>query len=207
VVTLGLRNKYGQQNEVYWLSATVFAPDGTSTRTEQILQGNEWLEVNYPSDFAGAPLLYPPGPYTVLWEVAEGFLACDGFLVEDRTTFGATAVQADPKLEEFESAWKNLRAMVQQAQSDPEAVRSQLVGAIDHVVMARTHSRETLAEIYGGYWGGDQTLAEAETRVGAFTRELDGLMQSWTFGGDDLPTGEILAQVERLVVTPGSNEP
>lgn len=106
VVTLGLRKKLGQRNEMYWVGATAFAPDGTSTQTEQVLQGSEWLEVNYPTDFAGAPLLCPPGPCTVLSEVAEGFLACDGFLVEDRTTFGAAAVQADSKLEEFESAWQ-----------------------------------------------------------------------------------------------------
>jgi hypothetical protein len=71
VVTLGLRKKLGQQNEMYWVGATAFAPDGTSTQTEQVLQGSEWLEVNYPTDFAGAPLLCPPGPYTVLSEVAE----------------------------------------------------------------------------------------------------------------------------------------
>jgi len=207
VVTLGLRNKFGKQNEMYWVSATVFAPDGTSTQTERILQGDEWADVNYPIDFPGAPLLYPSGPYTVLWEVAQGFLACDGFLVEDRTTFGATTVQADPKLEEFESAWQNLRAVAQQAQSDPEAVRSRLIQAIDQAVVARTHSRETLAEIYGGYWGGDQILNETEERVGAFSRELDRLAQSWTFGGSNLSAEEILAQVERLIVTPGSNEP
>jgi hypothetical protein len=36
---------------------------------------------------------------------------------------------------------------------------------------------------------------------------LDRLPQSWTFGGSDLPAGEILAQVDSLIVTPGSNEP
>jgi hypothetical protein len=72
--------------------------------------------------------------------------------------------------------------------------------------MARTHSRERLAEIYGGYWGGDQIFNETEERVGAFSRELDRLAQSWTLGGSDL-AGEILAQVDSLIVTPGSNEP
>jgi hypothetical protein len=150
VLRLGLRKKGGEQNETYWVSATVFAPDGTSTQAEQFLHAREWAYVNYPADFAGATALYSPGPYTVLWEVAEGFLACDGFLVEDRTTFGPAATQADPKLEEFETAWQNLRAVVQQAQSDPEAVRSELIRAIDEAVMARTYSRETLAQMYDG---------------------------------------------------------
>jgi hypothetical protein len=123
--------KIGQQHEVYWISATVFAPDGTSTQTERTLAGDEWADVNYPTDFVGAPASYPAGPYTVLWEVAEGFLACDGFLVEDRTTFGAPTTQADLKLDEFERAWRNLRAVVQQAQSNPEAARSELIQAID----------------------------------------------------------------------------
>jgi nucleoside phosphorylase len=104
IVTLGLCKKFGQQHEMYWVSATVFAPDGTSTQIERILEGDEWAAVNYPIDFAGAPASYPPGSYTVLWEVSEGFLACDGFLVEDRTTFGAPTTQANPKLEEFERA-------------------------------------------------------------------------------------------------------
>jgi hypothetical protein len=143
----------------------------------------------------------------VIWEVAEGFLACDGFLVEDRTTFGAAAIQTDPRLEDFESAWQDLRSVVQQAQSKPEAVRRELIEAIDKAIVARTHSREMLAEIYGGYWGGDQVLADAETRVGAFSRELDALAKRWSLGGDDLAATEILAQVERLIVTPGSNVP
>jgi hypothetical protein len=73
--------------------------------------------------------------------------------------------------------------------------------------MARAHSRETLAEVYVGYRGGDQILNETEERVGASSRELDRLAQSWTFGGSDLPAGEILAQVDSIIVTPGSNEP
>jgi hypothetical protein len=191
---------------MYWVSATVFAPDGTSTQTEVFLRGDEWASVNYPADFAAAPSLYPPGPYTVLWEVAEGFLACDGFLVEDRTTFGRATTQADPKLEEFEMAWQNLREVVQRAKSDPEAVRSELVQAIDNAVTARTYSRETLARTYGGYWTGDQLLFETEVRVGALASELDGLVESWTLGGGDLPAREILARIEPLIVTPGSSE-
>jgi nucleoside phosphorylase len=125
VVTIGLRKKFGQQHEMYWVSATVFAPDGTSTQIERVLKGDEWTEVNYPTDFVGAPVSYPPGIYTVLWEVSEGFIACDGFLVDDRTTFGAPTTPPDPKLKEFERAWSNLRAVVQQARSNPEAARSE----------------------------------------------------------------------------------
>jgi hypothetical protein len=203
---LGLRKKDGQQNEMYWVSATVFAPDGTSTQAEQFLRGDEWASVNYPADFAGSPSLYPLGAYTVLWEVAEGFLACDGFLVEDRTTFGGATTQADPKLEEFEAAWQNLRLVVQRAKADPEAVRSELVQAIDKAIMARTYSRETLAQMYGGYWTGDQHLFDAEVRVGALARELDNLVERWTMGERDLPAREILARIEPVIVTPGSED-
>ena len=206
VVRLGLRKKDGLRKEAYWISATVFPPDGTSTQAEQFLHGADWAYVHYPADFAGASPLYGPGAYTVLWEVADGFLACDGFLVEDRTTFGPPATQADPRLEEFESAWRNLRDVAQRAESDPEAIRSELVRAVDQAVMTRTYSRETLAEMYGGYWVGDQYLFESEVRVGALARELDGLVQSWRFGGGDLPAAEVLAQVRPLIVTPGSLE-
>jgi nucleoside phosphorylase len=206
VVTLGLRNKFGQQHEMYWISATVFAPDGTSIQTERTLTGDEWAEVIYPTDFVGAPASYPPGSYTVLWEVSEGFLACDGFLVEDRTTFGAPTTQADPQLQEFERAWKNLRTVMQQAQSNPEAARSELVQVIDQVIIARTYSRQTLAEIYGD-WVGDQYLFEVDDRVGAPTRELNDLVEGWTLGGGDLPTQDILARLQRLLATPDSTEP
>ena len=81
VIELGLRKKYGRDDEAYWISATVFAPDGSSTQAQLFLVGDEWASVKYPTDFVGALPLYPPGAYTVLWEVAEGYLACDGFLV------------------------------------------------------------------------------------------------------------------------------
>jgi hypothetical protein len=142
----------------------------------------------------------------VLWEVSEGFLACDGFLVEDRTTFGAPTTQADPQLQEFERAWKNLRTVMQQAQSNPEAARSELVQVIDQVIIARTYSRQTLAEIYGD-WVGDRYLFEVDDRVGAPTRELNDLVEGWTLGGGDLPTQDILARLQRLLATPDSTEP
>jgi hypothetical protein len=95
---------------------------------------------------------------------------------------------------------------VQRAKADPEAVRSELVQAIDKAIMARTYSRETLAQMYGGYWTGDQHLFDAEVRVGALARELDNLVERWTMGERDLPAREILARIEPVIVTPGSED-
>jgi hypothetical protein len=71
--------------------------------------------------------------------------------------------------------------------------------------MTRTYSRETLAETHGD-WVGDQYLFEVDDRVGALTRELNDLVEGWTLGGGDLSAQDILALVQRLLVTPTSTE-
>jgi hypothetical protein len=206
VIPLGLRKKDGQQKEMYWYSTTVFAPDGTSTQAEQFLYGNEWAEVNYPIDFGGAPSLYPPGAYTILWELAEGFLACSGFLAEDRINFGAEIKPADPRLQDFEVAWQRFRDLIEHAKLNPAAARTKLIDAVDQVVVTRNYSRETLAQTYGGYWVGDQVLHQTELGVGAPTRELNHLAESWILGGGGLPAQAILDQVLPLTTTTNSIE-
>lgn len=68
VVELGLRNKFGEAGEYHAVTATVGAPDGTSTSNDTVLHSDEWAEVLYPNEFRGAPRLYPTGTYTVIWE-------------------------------------------------------------------------------------------------------------------------------------------
>jgi hypothetical protein len=55
-----------------------------------------------------------------------------------------------------------------------------------------------------GDWVGDQYLFEVDDRVGALTRELNGLVEGWTLGGGDLPAQDILARVQRVFATPDS---
>jgi hypothetical protein len=59
----------------------VIAPDGTSFVAETTVIGDAWGNIVYPSDFTGAVPL-APGTYTVIWEIDGGFIACDGFVVE-----------------------------------------------------------------------------------------------------------------------------
>lgn len=81
IVQLGLRNKFGEGDERYWVLVRVIAPDGTSTATSRALVGSEWVYILYPRDFIGATSVYP-GTYTMVWETEGGFIACDGFIVE-----------------------------------------------------------------------------------------------------------------------------
>jgi len=82
VTELGLRNKFGASDESYWAGARVIAPDGTSFTTATSVTGDAWGYVIYPTGFSGAVPL-GPGAYTVVWEINGGYIACDGFVVED----------------------------------------------------------------------------------------------------------------------------
>jgi hypothetical protein len=84
VVQVGLRDKNGYSDGPAGpvaMRARVIAPDGTSTTAGGQLVSDQFLYLNYPSDFGGAPKQYPSGVYTVLWSQASngGFIACDGF--------------------------------------------------------------------------------------------------------------------------------
>ena len=81
IVEIGLRNKFGEPGEGYYVSARVIDPEGASTTATASLQEAEWSYLLYPADFPGATPVYP-GVYTVIWETEGGFIACDGFVVE-----------------------------------------------------------------------------------------------------------------------------
>lgn len=113
---------------------------------------------------------------------------------------------SDPRLDDFEEAWWDLRSVVQRAlREGPETVRNVLVAAVDRAVETRTHARESLASMHG-YWVGDQILFEREVRVGALARELDNFATEWVYGEPSLSASEILRWVARLLVTPNSPE-
>ena len=81
VVEVGLRNKFGSPGESYSVLVRVIDPKGTGFTTTARVEGDTWAYVNYPSDFPSASPVYP-GVYTVVWEVKDGFIACDGFEVK-----------------------------------------------------------------------------------------------------------------------------
>ena len=80
-VEIGLRNKFGENSEVYYVVARVIGPDDAEVSVTTELRADEWATLMYPDDFSKAdPIM--PGVYTVIWEVLdEGFVACDGFQV------------------------------------------------------------------------------------------------------------------------------
>jgi curved DNA-binding protein CbpA len=78
---IGLRDEYGSPTETLVTRARVLGPDGSAfTSAAKILSGQNWTYALYPADFVGAPPLQT-GTYTVVWEIAGGFVACDGFVV------------------------------------------------------------------------------------------------------------------------------
>jgi hypothetical protein len=81
-VQVGLRPQYGSPAETLLTSTRVVGPDGLAfTTAAKALSGENWTYALYPTDFFGAPPLHA-GVYTVIWEIAGGFVACDGFVVE-----------------------------------------------------------------------------------------------------------------------------
>jgi curved DNA-binding protein CbpA len=79
-VQIGLRNKYGSPAETHLTEARVVEPDGSSFTVAKVLNAGVWTYALYPTDFIGAPALHA-GTYTVIWAIAGGFVACDGFVV------------------------------------------------------------------------------------------------------------------------------
>ena len=79
---IGLRNKFGETGEDHYVSARVVDPEGASTTATALLQETEEAYVLYPGAFPGATPVYP-GVYTVIWETEGGFIACDGFVVQN----------------------------------------------------------------------------------------------------------------------------
>ena len=83
-IQIGLRNKFGAEDEFHYVAARVAHPDGTSTTRSTLLQGSKWAYAVFPEDFPGAEPLQV-GTYTILWESEGGFIACDGVVGLNRS--------------------------------------------------------------------------------------------------------------------------
>jgi DnaJ-like protein len=79
-VQIGLRDEYASPAETHLTEVNVIEPGGSSFTVAKVLDGGLWTYALYPTDFIGAPSLHA-GAYTVIWEIAEGFVACNGFIV------------------------------------------------------------------------------------------------------------------------------
>lgn len=83
VITIGLRDKHADAGQRTMVRARILGAAALlESKPFQVIADN-FAEVEYPRDFLSARPL-PPGPYTVHWVLAEGdgFLACDGFVVQ-----------------------------------------------------------------------------------------------------------------------------
>lgn len=78
---ISLQDKVGTASRMVY--ADVIAPDGTTARAGAVLFGARDAALNYPTDFRAAPPLMR-GVYTVVWRstIGDGFITCDGFVVE-----------------------------------------------------------------------------------------------------------------------------
>ncbi len=115
-------------------------------------------------------------------------------------------------LDAFGDAWRALRDIVERLDGAPEeereAMRDDLVAAVDQALVTWTRARETLAAQHGGYSTGDQVLYVREVEVGALAGELGGFIEDWrkSGGGRALLADEILTRVRPLLAEPGNPE-
>jgi hypothetical protein len=79
-VEVGLRNKFGLDAsfDVYVI---VISPRGEFSESEpRPIVGDDWLDHRFPSQFIDGSTS-AVGPYTIVWQSDDGFIACDGFMI------------------------------------------------------------------------------------------------------------------------------
>jgi hypothetical protein len=79
-VEVGLRSKFGVDApfDVYVI---VISPQGEFGDGEpRAIVADDWLYHMYPSEFIGGSTS-AVGPYTIVWQSDDGFIACDGFMI------------------------------------------------------------------------------------------------------------------------------
>ena len=82
-VTVGLREKYGETGTRRLVRARIVGAASLLESRPVAMVDDDFADVTLPQDFRPTQSL-GPGPYTVLWLLAEGgggFLACDGFVI------------------------------------------------------------------------------------------------------------------------------
>ena len=79
---LGLRDKYGEKGQRLMVRARIVGAASLLESKPVAVVDDNFANIEFPRDFPPTQPL-SPGPYTVLWLVAEnsGFLACDGFVI------------------------------------------------------------------------------------------------------------------------------
>lgn len=81
VIQIGLHNAYGAKNNVFPVIISVTTPERVLSFAEKTISGANWLYVSYPKDFTGGSLIHP-GIYTVVYQIYDAYVACNGFVVE-----------------------------------------------------------------------------------------------------------------------------
>lgn len=78
-VEIGLRNKYGSNNDEFVFNVYVKTPYSDIHSTKNIIKSNGWSDLNYPKDFNEVRL--EQGTYTVIFTLNNNIIACDGFII------------------------------------------------------------------------------------------------------------------------------
>lgn len=81
IVEIGLRNKYGSEEDIFYYTVRVQNPDGSAATSDSIVFANDFSSLFYPNDFPGGDTSQK-GIYTVLYQVRGEIITCDGFVVE-----------------------------------------------------------------------------------------------------------------------------
>jgi hypothetical protein len=81
-IIVGLREKYGEKGRRLLVRARIVGGATLLDSKPVTVSDDTFADVEFPRDFPPTQPL-SPGPYTVLWLLAEGggFLACDGFVI------------------------------------------------------------------------------------------------------------------------------
>jgi hypothetical protein len=80
-VEIGLRSKFGVDApmDIY---SIVIGPQGQLAQGElRTIESDDWIYLNYPSDFIGGSTI-AVGPYTIVWQADDGYIGCDGFMIQ-----------------------------------------------------------------------------------------------------------------------------
>ena len=79
-VEVGLRSKFGV-DAPFIVYVIVISPQGEFSEGEpRMIVGDTWLDHMFPSQFIDGSTT-AVGPYTIIWQAQEGFIACDGFMI------------------------------------------------------------------------------------------------------------------------------
>lgn len=81
IVEIGLRNKYGVDEDVFFYTVRVQNPDGSAATSQNTVVADEWSDLLYPDDFpTGGTNL--KGIYTILYQIRGEIIVCDGFVID-----------------------------------------------------------------------------------------------------------------------------